>query len=194
MEDFIFGTLSTNESRISHLADTRGGITHAHQRSPRDPSPEHAVQVELTIGPSYPFDRAWVYWTNDGSDPEGQNGEAINGYATPLEPVNSEWDTFLWGYIRRFRGEIPGQSAGTVVRYRMAAGGGEARRDLRSVFGHPGDAPRAAPHLLHHGEGRPPSPLRGEDPPQVPHAAHHDHRDGILRRPDGGAPSDLDPR
>ena len=122
MEDFIFGTLSTNESRISHLADTRGGITHAHQRSPRDPSPEHAVQVELTIGPSYPFDRAWVYWTNDGSDPEGQNGEAINGYATPLEPVNSEWDTFLWGYIRRFRGEIPGQSAGTVVRYRMAAG------------------------------------------------------------------------
>ncbi len=122
MEDFIFGTLSTNESRIAHLASTGGGITHAHQRTPRDPLPEQAVQIELTIGPSYPFDRAWVYWTNDGSDPDGQNGSAVNGYAAPLEPVSSEWDTFLWGYVRRFRGEIPGQPAGTVVRYRVGAG------------------------------------------------------------------------
>src|SRR5687768_10623194 len=122
MEDFIFGTLSTDESRIAHLASTRGGITHAHQRTPRDPLPEQAVQIEVTIGPSYPFDRAWVYWTNDGSDPDGQNGSAVNGYAAPLEPVRSEWDTFLWGYVRRFRGEIPGQPAGTVVRYRVGAG------------------------------------------------------------------------
>ena len=126
MEDFIFGTLSTDESRIAHLTNTRGGITHAHgrsPRSPRDPLPEQAVQIELTVGPSHPFDRAWVYWTDDGSDPEGQQGTAVNGYAAPLEPVSSEWDTFLWGYIRRFRGEIPGQSAGTVVRYRLSAGG-----------------------------------------------------------------------
>ncbi|HET6822692.1 MAG TPA: alpha-amylase family glycosyl hydrolase [Anaerolineales bacterium] len=122
MEDFIFGTLSTDESRIAHLSNMRGGITHAHQRTPRDPLPEQAVQIELTVGPSYPFDRAWVYWTNDGSDPEGQNGETVNGYAAPLEPVSSEWDTFLWGYVRRFRGEIPGQPTGTVVRYRVGAG------------------------------------------------------------------------
>lgn len=121
MEDFIFGTLSTNESRIAHLSNIRGGITHAHQRFPRDPLPEQAIQIQLTIGPAYPFDRAWVYWTNDGIDPEGQNGEAVNGYATSLKPVDSEWDTFLWGYIRRFRGEIPGQPAGTVVRYRVSA-------------------------------------------------------------------------
>jgi glycosidase len=122
MEDFIFGTLSTDQSRIAHVSNMRGGITHAHQRSPRDPLPQQVVRIELTIGPSYPFDRAWVYWTNDGSDPEGQNGEAINGYATQMEPVNSEWDTVLWGYIRRFRGEIPGQLAGTVLRYRVSAG------------------------------------------------------------------------
>ncbi len=30
---------------------------------------------------------------------------------------------FLWGYIRRFRGEIPAQSAGSIVRYRVSAGG-----------------------------------------------------------------------
>jgi cyclomaltodextrinase / maltogenic alpha-amylase / neopullulanase len=123
MEDFIFGTLATDESRIAHLRTTRGGITHAHKRLPRDPQPGQPIQIDLTIGPAFPQNQAWIYWTNDGSDPEGQNGTASNGYAIPLEPVSSEWDTFLWGYVRKFRGEIPPQEAGTVVRYRIAAGG-----------------------------------------------------------------------
>ena len=122
MEDFIFGTLSTDESRIAHLTLHRGGVTHAHQRSPRDPLPDQAIHIDLTVGPSYPYHQAWVYWTNDSSDPDGQNGTASNGYATPLEAIDAEWDTLLWGYVRRFRGEIPGQPAGTVVRYRVGAG------------------------------------------------------------------------
>lgn len=123
MEDFIFGTLATDESRIKHLRDTLGGITHNHKRLPRDPQPGQPIQIDLSIGPSFPHNQAWIYWTNDGSDPEGENGIASNGYATPLEPVNSEWDTFLWGYVRKFRGEIPAQEAGALVRYRIAAGG-----------------------------------------------------------------------
>ena len=123
MEDFIFGTLATDESRIKHLQDTLGGITHVHKCLPRDPQPGQPVQVELTIGPSHPQNQAWIYWTNDGSDPEGENGIAKNGFATPLESEGSNWDTFLWGYVRTFRGEIPPQEAGTVVRYRLAAGG-----------------------------------------------------------------------
>lgn len=125
MEDFIFGTLSTDESRIAHLMERRGGVSHAHQRLPRDPLPEQAVQLNLTVGPSHPFDRAWVYWTTDGSDPEGQNGIAANGFATPLALMDCEWDTVLWGYVRRFCGEIPPQPAGTVVRYRLSAGNGD---------------------------------------------------------------------
>jgi cyclomaltodextrinase / maltogenic alpha-amylase / neopullulanase len=122
MEDFIFGTLSTDESRIAYLTNTRGGVTHAQQRSPRDPLPAQAIKIDLTVGPSYPYNQAWVYWTNDRSDPYGTNGNAVNGYATPLESIDSEWATLLWGYVRRFRGEIPGQPAGTVVRYRVSAG------------------------------------------------------------------------
>jgi hypothetical protein len=123
MEDFIFGTFSTNESRIVHLQNLHGGITHAHRRTPRDPNPGQAITIELTIGPSYPHNQAWVYWTNDDSDPEGKNGFATNGFVTPLKPVASEWNTFLWGYICKFRGEIPAQDAGTLVRYRVSAGG-----------------------------------------------------------------------
>lgn len=125
MEDFIFGTLATDQSRIDHLKNARGGITHAHQRSPRDPLPGQSIQIELTVGPSHPQNRAYIYWTNNGSDPEGKNGFAKNGYATPMLPVDSEWDTVLWGYIRKFRGEIPAQEAGTIIRYRVSAGGVE---------------------------------------------------------------------
>ena len=137
MEDFIFGTLSTDDSRIAALKTYRGGVTHAHQRSPRDPLPDQAIRIDLNVGPAYPYDRAWVYWTNDGSDPEGKNGVARNGNATPLESFASEWDTFLWGYVRRFRGEIPGQSAGTVVRYRLSAGNGneETLADSGTYYG-----------------------------------------------------------
>ena len=123
MEDFIFGTLATDESRIKHLRETKGGITHNHNRIPRDPQPGQPIQIDLTIGPAYSQNKAWIYWTNDGSDPEGQNGIMSNGYATKLDPVNSEWDTFLWGYVRKFRGEIPAQVSGTLVRYRVVAGG-----------------------------------------------------------------------
>ncbi len=123
MEDFIFGTLATDESRIKHLRETLGGITHAHKRLPRDPQPGQPIQIDLTIGPSFSQNQAWIYWTNDGSDPEGQNGRALNGYATQLKPVGSEWDTFLWGYVRKFRGEIPAQETDTLIRYRIAAGG-----------------------------------------------------------------------
>lgn len=125
MEDFIFGTLATDESRIAHLRNTLGGITHAQKRIPRDPLPGQPIQIDLTIGPSYSHNQAWVYWTNDGSDPDGANGQAINGNVTALRSIDSTWDTFLWGYVRKFQGEIPAQEPGTIVRYRVAAGGTE---------------------------------------------------------------------
>jgi cyclomaltodextrinase / maltogenic alpha-amylase / neopullulanase len=123
MEDFIFGTLATDESRLKHLIKIHGGVTHNHNRLPRDPQPGQPTQIFLTLGPSHPHNQAWVYWTNDGSDPAGENGVASNGHAAPLAPISSEWSTFMWGYIRTFRGEIPAQEAGTIVRYRVAAGG-----------------------------------------------------------------------
>jgi cyclomaltodextrinase / maltogenic alpha-amylase / neopullulanase len=123
MEDFIFGTLSTNESRLAHIQSIRGGVTHAHKRVPRDPLPGQSIQIHLSLGPAHSQDKAWVYWTQDGSDPEGRDGLASNGFATSLEPISSEWDTLLWGYVRHFRGEIPPQEAGTILRYRVSAGG-----------------------------------------------------------------------
>ena len=123
MDDFIFGTLSTNEQRIAHIQQLLGGITHAQKRTPRDPLPSQGIGIELTVGPAFAQSQGWVYWTNDGSDPDGKNGVATNGQVTPLKAIGSEWNTFLWGYVRKFYGEIPAQEAGTLVRYRVSAGG-----------------------------------------------------------------------
>lgn len=122
MDDFVFGMLNTAEHRAATLRARRGGITHGQARTPRDPLPNQPVTLELTVGPDHTADRAWIYWTNDGSDPAGVRGVAKNGAVLEMKATGVEWDTFMWGYVRRFRGVIPGQLAGKVVRYRLAVG------------------------------------------------------------------------
>ncbi len=133
MDDFIFGALATVEQRLEHVRRLRSGITHNHARTPRDPLPGQPITLHLTIGPAHTFDRAWVYWTDDGSDPEGEDGVARRGYATPMEADGAEWDTLLWGYVRRLRATLPPQPAGTLLRYRIAAA---LLRPPSSVVGH----------------------------------------------------------
>lgn len=123
MDDFIFGTLSTDELRAAHIRAGRLGVTHRSARSPRDPLPYEPVTVELTAGPDHPCTRAWVYWTTDGQDPGGSGGVARHGQTTRMELVDVRWDTLVWGYVCRFRAALPGQPAGTVLRYRMVVQG-----------------------------------------------------------------------
>ncbi len=117
MKDFIFGTLATEELRLKHVRTRRAGVSHAYARSPRDPLPGQQITLELTIGPSHPCEHAWVYWTNDGSDPNGELGKASKGHTLPMEPNGAEWDTVLWGYIHHFKAVLPGQTTGTIIRY-----------------------------------------------------------------------------
>ncbi len=127
MKDFIFGTLATEELRYEHVRTRRAGVSHYQRRTPRDPLPGQAITLELSVGPGYPHEQSWVYWTKDGTDPQGKLGAALNGFSIPMESVGVEWDTSLWGYIRHYRGVVPGQPAGTVIRYQLSVGstGGE---------------------------------------------------------------------
>ncbi len=124
MDDFIFGTLATDDLRLAHIKARRAGITHNHARTPRDPLPGQPVSLDLTVGPAHLCDQAWIYWTDDGSDPAGEGGVARRGFAAPMEQTGAEWDTLLWGYTRRFRATLPPQPAGTLIRYRIAAAPG----------------------------------------------------------------------
>jgi glycosidase len=121
MSDFIFGTLATDALRLAHVHRLRAGAIHRFARTPRDPQPGQSVSIELTVGPAYFCDRAWIYWTDDGSEPLGKDGAAQNSHLARMEFVGAEWDTLLWGYVQRFRASLPPQPAGTVIRYRLAA-------------------------------------------------------------------------
>lgn len=137
MRDFIFGTLATEELRLQHIRNLRAGVSHYQARFPLDALPGQDILLELSIGPGYACEHAWVYWTNDGTDPVGQSGLATNGNASVMETSGVEWDTMLWGYVNRFQATIPGQKSGTVIRYFLSGittGGKEILADNGTIY------------------------------------------------------------
>lgn len=120
MNDFIFGTLSTDELRRQRQLSSRNGVVHNHRINPRDPMPGQEILIEMTAGPAYTGEKGWLYWTNDGSDPSGCLGKAMNGFVLALRTDDMTWDNELWGYIRHFGVEIPGQMDGTILKYKLS--------------------------------------------------------------------------
>ena len=121
MEDFIFGTLATDEKRLARIKAQRSGLSHLNRISPRKPLPKEPVTVMATLGPGISADRLSCYYTTDGSEPQGERGRAIHGRAIALERVGVQWDTLLWGYVESWWGELPPQPEGTKVRYKIGA-------------------------------------------------------------------------
>jgi cyclomaltodextrinase len=137
MKDFIFGTLATEELRFKHVHTRRAGVSHYQKRTPHDPLPGQEIILELMVGPNQPAENAWIYWTNDGTDPIGKLGVVSKGFATPMERVGVEWDTGLWGYIEHYRAVIPGQPSDSILRYYLSAGlsgGEEISADHGSIY------------------------------------------------------------
>jgi cyclomaltodextrinase len=118
--DFVFGTLATEALRHQRALSLREGVVHNHQRIPRDPIPGQEISIVITAGTAYQGEIAWLYWTTDGSEPDGQLSNIKNGTVVSMQPGETTWDTELWGYIRRFSGMIPGQPEGTIIRYRTS--------------------------------------------------------------------------
>ena len=96
--DFVFGPLSSDVQRLEFVRAARRGVTVT--REPRDAKPGEPVTIELAVGP-----------TRD------EPVLTVEGERVALEPAEVEWDTLIWGYVRRFRATVPGRSANTVVRY-----------------------------------------------------------------------------
>ncbi|MBN1284992.1 MAG: alpha-amylase [Anaerolineae bacterium] len=125
MEEFVFGTLATDELKLLHHRVARQGIQHAHHITPRDPKPGQPVTLSVQTGPDFDAEHVVCYYTLDGSVPAGARGEASNGRALGLERVETLWDTAAFGYLTRWQGVIPAQPEGAVVRYRVGAWAGD---------------------------------------------------------------------
>ena len=136
MEDFIFGTLATDELKLHYHRASRAGLQHGSRLEPTDPVPDRPVSILVTTAPDFPVETVVCYYTLDGSEPTGSKGRVTNGSILQLQPTDAIWDTFLWGYCGRWRGQLPAQPAGTLVRYRIGAwrnGGSETFADWPDV-------------------------------------------------------------
>ncbi len=136
MEDFVFGTLATDELKLIHHRALRRGVQHAYGIFPRDPLPDQPVTLTVTIGPDLKADHVACYYTLDGSQPLGNKGIASNGEVIHFQRISIYWDNLIWGYLDVWSGTIPGQPEGTIVRYRLGAwaeGGPETFADWPEV-------------------------------------------------------------
>jgi cyclomaltodextrinase len=120
-QDFVFGTLATDELRLAQLRAASAGVLHAHDLEPIDPCPGDAVAVRVSVGALVHAERVTCFYTTDGSDPGGERGRATAGHAIDLTRTAVEWDTLAWAYRETWTGSIPPQPGGTEVRYRIEA-------------------------------------------------------------------------
>src|SRR5438034_4767490 len=120
-QDFVFGTLATDELRLVQMRAARSGVAHAHHLEPLDPQPGEPVVVHVRVGPAVCADRVSCYYTTDDSDPAGARGVATSGQTVDLARTGVAWDTLLWGYRETWAGSVPPLPSGTLVRYRIEA-------------------------------------------------------------------------
>ena len=114
-QDFIFGTLATDDLRLEAIRAERRGLLHGNRISPADPEPGQPVHLTVESGTEVAATAVHVFYTLDGSNP------AATSERVDLSAGAVVWDTLLWGYRREWSGSLPAQPDGTLVRYRIAA-------------------------------------------------------------------------
>ncbi len=133
--DFIFGTLATDELRLEQVKARSRGLWHGSRVEPRDPVPGDTLVFTVTVGSDIDADRVEMLITRDGGMP-GLSSESI-----PLERQGVEWDTMSWGYIETWRGTLATPDEPSFLRYRVRAVSGTGQEhwaDVDADSGEPG--------------------------------------------------------
>ena len=98
---------------IARAAAQQGQFRHDNTLEPLAPQPDTPTEVWATSGAGVRLARAAVYYTADGSVPQPTSA------SVPMTAADEHWDVHA-GYTTRWRGLLPAQPAGAVVRYRVA--------------------------------------------------------------------------
>ncbi len=134
-QDFVFGTLSTTDE-VLRRAQTEGrAVSHRWRTHPPVPRPDEPVELVVDLGEDAPNQEVRCHFTTDGSSPSETSP------SVPFREVSSRWSRLLWSYLTEWRGVLPAQPAGTLVRYRIvASGGGRAPAWADGAFADSGPA------------------------------------------------------
>jgi cyclomaltodextrinase len=115
-QDFIFGTLATDQLRLDAMRAEHAGISHRSRIDPLDPEPDQPVRITVSLG-AIDAVEVLAHVTFDGSAPDESSTKFV------LSPGEVRWDTFFWSYRQEWTADLPPQPARTLVRYKIAARG-----------------------------------------------------------------------
>lgn len=107
---------------------TADWLWHNYNTVPSVPEASESVEVWVKIGYQYYTNNARIYYTTDGTSPQGSYDTVTNGSKITMSFDHTEWDSGAGKYVDWWKGTIPGQSSGTIVKYKIAAwhsGGGD---------------------------------------------------------------------
>ena len=96
---------------------TSSGANPPSQMNPRNPGSGQAVDVWVKVGYHSQVNSCFIYYTTDGSVPEG--GFGLGKGTTGVAPGAYVTNDNSQSNIDWWKGTIPGQSAGTQVRYKI---------------------------------------------------------------------------
>lgn len=121
--DYFFGSYVTPQDQRRRFV-ARNGVAHAGELVPNDPLPGQPVSISIITYASLPVDRVAVYYTTDGSAPDGARGAAARGQVALASLVAAdagEIERAGETVVRRWQATLPGLPDGTLVRYRIDA-------------------------------------------------------------------------
>ena len=126
--DFFFSPYRTaGQRRMGAALDD--GLAHGSDIAPRDPEPDAPVRLRFLANAARPITQVAVYYTTDGSLPEGARGVCSHGtlvwcaagaLTTARDGANQDIAVRVW------EATLPGQPEGTLVRYQADGWDGDA--------------------------------------------------------------------
>lgn len=109
MEDRIFGRLNELNYRAATLSASRAGIRHNWEIDPLVPGEGDEPTLTVRVQVDRRIER--VHCTLLEPEP----------LEVPLEIIRTEWDYLNWTYFQVWQGQLPAQSSGTLVQYKISA-------------------------------------------------------------------------
>ncbi len=127
MEEFIFGTLATDQLKLIRHRASHRGLIHAHDISPRDPQLGQPITLTVQVGTNLTLDHLVCYYTTDGTQPAGDKGIVYSGTVAPFQMTGVVWDTLSWSYQQRWTVTLPAQSSKCYLRYQIGGWANEGQ-------------------------------------------------------------------
>jgi hypothetical protein len=103
---------------VTVLTNASVPVDPADQMSPTNPAPGQSVEIWVKVGYSQQISNCYIYYTTDGSNPEGAFGSG-KGTTQVVPALWVNYDNTLPN-VEWWRSTIPGQLNGVQVRYKVA--------------------------------------------------------------------------